>query len=58
MQMAYSGSHARVDVPVLGRTVDRGEPVEIPSMSIAKRLYRQGWRLIRQDNDDNGKGDS
>lgn len=58
MRMAYNGSQPVVEVPELGVTVDAGEPVEIPTLSIAKRLYRQGWILIRETNDDNGKGDS
>jgi hypothetical protein len=58
MKMAYNGSQGFVDVPALGGIVKRGEPVEIPSMTVAKALYRQGWSLVRENNDDNGKGDS
>lgn len=58
MRMAYNGSHAFLDVPALGRTVERGEPVEIDDETTRGRLSRQGWEYVRDEKTktDDGKG--
>ncbi len=52
--MAYNGPHEFVDVPALGRTVKRGEPVDIENISLAKALLRQGWAFVREQKNKEG----
>lgn len=51
MKLAYNGSHAVVDVPALGRSVERGEAVDIDNENLARTLKRQGWVKVKEDRD-------
>ena len=56
--MAYRGSYGSVDVPALGRTVKRGEPIEIDDAQMCESLTRQGWEEVQEsDNDKDKEGD-
>jgi hypothetical protein len=45
--VAYDGPHSAVDVPSLGITAVKGEPVEVDDDEIASALLRQGWQEIK-----------
>jgi hypothetical protein len=57
--MAYRGSYGSVDVPALGRSVKRGEPIEIDDSHLCSMLSRQGWEEVQDesDNDKDKEGD-
>ena len=45
--VVYNGPYSAVEVPALGVTAVRGEPVEVADEEIASALLRQGWREIK-----------
>lgn len=49
MKHVYTGSHASIDVPAIGRTVERGEAIDIEDTRLARQLRRQGWQRVRSE---------
>jgi hypothetical protein len=45
--VAYDGPYSAVDVPALGVTAVKGEPVEVADDEIASALLRQGWQEVK-----------
>lgn len=43
--LVYEGPYGAVDVPSIGVTATKGEPVEIDE-AVAESLIRQGWREV------------
>jgi hypothetical protein len=44
--VAYNGPYSAVEVPSLGLTAEKGDPVEVAE-DIAQALLRQGWQEIK-----------
>lgn len=44
--VAYDGPYAAVEVPSLGLTAEKGNPIEVAD-DIARTLLRQGWQEIK-----------
>jgi hypothetical protein len=44
--VAYDGPYAAVEVPSLGLTAVKGDPIEVAD-DIAQALLRQGWQEIK-----------
>lgn len=46
MQVTYEGPHDAVEVPALGRTVKRGEPVKVDKTLGARLLEQDAWKPV------------
>jgi hypothetical protein len=44
--VAYNGPYSAVEVPSLGLTAGKGDPIEVVD-DIAQALLRQGWQEIK-----------
>jgi len=44
--VAYNGPYSAVEVPSLGLTAEKGDPIEVAD-DIAQALLRQGWQEIK-----------
>ncbi|MFJ5997541.1 hypothetical protein [Streptomyces sp. NPDC092370] len=44
--VAYNGPYSAVEVPSLGLTAVKGDPIEVAD-DIAQALLRQGWQEIK-----------
>ncbi len=44
--VAYDGPYSAVEVPSLGLTAEKGDPIEVAD-DIAQALLRQGWQEIK-----------
>jgi hypothetical protein len=44
--VAYDGPYAAVEVPSLGLTAVKGDPIEVAE-DVAQALIRQGWQEIK-----------
>lgn len=44
--VAYDGPYSAVEVPSLGLTATKGNPIEVVE-DIARTLLRQGWQEIK-----------
>ncbi|MFE0648549.1 hypothetical protein ACFVZH_08185 [Streptomyces sp. NPDC059534] len=44
--VAYDGPYSAVEVPSLGLTAEKGDPIEVAE-PIAQALLRQGWQEIK-----------
>jgi hypothetical protein len=44
--VAYDGPYAAVDVPSLGLTAVKGDPIEVTE-DVAQALLRQGWQEVK-----------
>lgn len=44
--LIYEGPYSAVEVPSLGITAIKGEPVEVPA-NAATALIRQGWQEVK-----------
>ncbi|MEV7589732.1 hypothetical protein AB0O42_05605 [Streptomyces sp. NPDC089922] len=44
--VAYSGPYSAVEVPALGLTAGKGDPIEVAE-DVAETLLRQGWQEVK-----------
>lgn len=44
--VTYDGPYSAVEVPALGLTVEKGDPIEVAE-DVAQALIRQGWQEIK-----------
>ncbi|MGW6571669.1 hypothetical protein ACWGAN_05765 [Streptomyces sp. NPDC054945] len=44
--VAYSGPYSAVEVPSLGVTAEKGDPIEVAE-DVAQALLRQGWQEVK-----------
>ena len=44
--VAYNGPYSAVEVPSLGLTAEKGDPIEVAD-EVAQALIRQGWQEIK-----------
>ncbi|MFJ7590187.1 hypothetical protein ACIQZO_22930 [Streptomyces sp. NPDC097617] len=44
--VAYNGPYSAVDVPSLGVTAEKGDPIEVAE-DVAQALLRQGWQEVK-----------
>lgn len=44
--VAYNGPYSAVEVPSLGVTAEKGDPIEVAE-DVAQALLRQGWQEVK-----------
>ncbi|MCB5179505.1 hypothetical protein [Streptomyces antimicrobicus] len=44
--VVYGGPYTAVDIPSLGLTAEKGDPVEVAE-DVAETLLRQGWQEVK-----------